>query len=657
MNLDRLGARNIFDLLEDAFGAEALAEKLGAKIARKSDGVPFFIFEMIRGLKDGRLIAKQPDGTYAQTQVIDDIEVPSAVKDLIEGRMRDLSPDQRAILDAGAVCGVRFDPALIANVVEEKRVRVLRNLAEIERRHGLVRGEEDHVRFDQNQVQEVLYGDLMPDLRREYHTLLAEAHAARCGANPAGDDAVFLVHHDLRGNRPQHALPRLEAALDHLNQGYRNDALLDLAERALRADGLLDGVDRARVLLRLSDHLEHLGRREEQRTALDEAVALADACGDEALRARAWRARAALWIALSESDAAKDAIDRALVLARAAGDEHVELSAIGALGNLSLHLGRHAEAQAHLDEALALSRRIESRQSEANITCHIGNVVYALGRYAEAEEYYQRYRDLSHALEDRRGESIAAGNLGAILGNAGRCAAAQEQFERNRALSREIGYRPGEALATECLGGIQRSLGHREESRGLHERARALCREVGDRNLEGYALGSLGFLAETGADLDTAERYYEEALALRREIGAVAGIADMLTSLGRVAAAREDTDTAVSRVDEALALAHECRNPGTILTATIARAGLPGGDVDGAVAVLADHEAGLEHGVKMKARYRLWELTGDRAHLDEAHRLLAFMRDHAPDEDRDSMIENVPLHSDIMSAWAQHARD
>jgi len=655
--LDRLGARQIFDLLEDAFSSEGLAEKLGGKIAKKSDGVPLFIFEMIRGLKDGRFITEQPDGTYVQTQVIDEIQVPSAVKDLIEGRMRGLTEHQRAILDAGAVCGMTFEPALVAQVVEEKRVRVLRELAEIERRHGLVRGEEDHVRFDQNQIQEVLYGDLLPDLRREYHTLMAEAYAERRGEEPGADDAVFLVRHHLRGSQPQKALPHLEAALDHLKQGYRNDALLDLAGRALKLSGLLEGSDRVRVLLRLAGHLDLLGRREEQRAAVDEAVVLADATGDPALRAKAWSALAGLSIALAAHDVAKPAIERALDLARAAGDKKVELRAWGNLGNVCLQLGRYADAQEHLKQALALSQEIEDREGEANITCHLGNVFYGLGRYAEAETHYERFRVLSRAGGDRRGESIAAGNLGAIRGNAGRWAEALEHFERNRALSREIGYRQGEALATECLGGVSSRLGRYDESRGHHERARGLCREIGDRTLEGYTLASLGTLAESEGKVDAAERYYEEALGLRREIGSRAGIAETLAGLGGLAVAKGDTGVAVSHVDEALALARESKNPGTILTVTIERARLPDGDVDAAVAALVDHEEGLEHPVKMNARFRLWELTQDRVHLDEAHRLLTFMRDHAPEDDRESMIKNVPLHRDIMKAREEQGEE
>jgi hypothetical protein len=56
----------------------------------------------------------------------------------------------------------------------------------------------------------------------------------------------------------------------------------------------------------------------------------------------------------------------------------------------------------------------------------------------------------------------------------------------------------------------------------------------------------------------------------------------------------------------------------------------------------------------MTARFHLWKLTKDKTHLEEAHRLLRDARDHAPADCRDSMIENVPLHRDIMKAWEEH---
>ncbi len=55
----------------------------------------------------------------------------------------------------------------------------------------------------------------------------------------------------------------------------------------------------------------------------------------------------------------------------------------------------------------------------------------------------------------------------------------------------------------------------------------------------------------------------------------------------------------------------------------------------------------------MRARFLLFKATSDRDHLAEAHRLLVFARDHAPEEYRETMIENVPLHRDIVAAWEE----
>ena len=91
-----------------------------------------------------------------------------------------------------------------------------------------------------------------------------------------------------------------------------------------------------------------------------------------------------------------------------------------------------------------------------------------------------------------------------------------------------------------------------------------------------------------------------------------------------------------------------------MLAATVELARLPGGDAVAALAALEEHEERVGHAAKMNVRFRLWELTQDQTHLLEAYRLLAFLRDHAPEDDRVSMIENVPLHHDIMKAWQEH---
>ena len=58
LELGRLGPKDLVRLLQEAFHSERLAHKLGSLIALKSDGNPFFVFEILRGLKEGQLVRR-----------------------------------------------------------------------------------------------------------------------------------------------------------------------------------------------------------------------------------------------------------------------------------------------------------------------------------------------------------------------------------------------------------------------------------------------------------------------------------------------------------------------------------------------------------------------------------------------------------------------
>jgi predicted ATPase len=694
LKLARLGGREIIELLEDAFKSEALAEKLGVKITKKSDGVPFFIFEMIRGLKEGQFIRQQPDGSYVQTQVIDEIEVPSAVKDLIEGRLRGLPEDQRAVLDAGAVMGMSFDPELVAAVLGENEIRVLRALAEVERRHGLVRDEGDAVRFDQNQIQEVIYRYLPPHLRAKYHAVLAEAYAARLDGEPRGEDYVFLASHHLRGNCPNHGLPHLTPALEQLTDSHRSDAALELMSRALNVPKLLEGKARVEVLLKKSGCHDVRGEREAEREASDEALALADESGDTGLRAKAQGRLALLLLRTSDYAGACKCLEQAVALARAAGDRKVEARASGGLGIVFTNLGRYAEARAQHESHLAFSREIGDRRGETMARTNLGNVLrlqghvegafaqyetsLALarergdqnaeaaasvnvgnahleqGRIAKAVAAYERALLLARGCGNRLWEATATANLGNCFMVQGRYGDGYASVERALALSREIGDRQGQVRAMIGLGAIGGRLGRLGKARANGENALALSREIGDRLLEGYALVSVATAAENEGDVGSALRLGGESLHLLRKLEQKWLVARVLVEVARLMWAKGESGAAVAHVEEALKLAREVGYPDAIVPAAALRARMPGGDLGAVSDALAEYEDRMDIWAKMTARLHLWELIGDKTHLEEAKRLLDFAVEHSPEDCRTSMIENVPLHRDIMKAWEEH---
>jgi len=611
----RLSPREVVELAREAFGSATLADKLGGKIAYKSDGVPFFVFEMIRSLKEGGYLRELPDGTYEQAQQITDIEVPSAVKDLVQARLQELSEGQRAILDVGAVQGYEFDPDLVARVLEEKRVRVLRDLADIERRFGLVHGEAGTSRFDHNQVQEVLYRDLPPDLRSEYHALLADAFVERAGLKPgqaaSGEAACFLAAHQLHGPRPAQALPHLEAALDHLAQSYRNDQALDLADRALAAPGLVDGERRLDLLLRKAGRLDLLGRRAEQSATLEEALGLADQLGDPGPRAAVRRALGEQATMMAQGEAAHAYLEAAIALAREAGDRREEAAAAGALGVLFFYTGQSTEVRAQFERQLVLAREIGDLNGVATATGRIG--------------------------------------VGLVLG--GDLEGALTHFERSLASSREIGNREREAIALLNAAEIYGLLGNAARGREMLEQSRALARSIGAQHVEGEGLLYRGKLEWQERQADRAEACYREALAQFRQILKHHGTARCLVLLGRLFTGLGRTAEALRHLEEGLALArenevHEALVLGEAYTALLTR-----GSTEEARRQLTEHGARLELSQALEAHFVLWRADGDPALLEKAHAILAHMRDHAPAEYRTAMIENVPLHREILAAW------
>jgi tetratricopeptide (TPR) repeat protein len=699
VRLPRLGAKDLVLLLRDSLRSERLAEELAAKIAVKSDGNPFFVFEILRGLRDGQFITRKPDGTWATTKVIAEIEVPDTVKDLIFARVGSLATEERNLLDVASCAGFEFDPVLVGEVLHVGRIPVLQRLAAVETSHRLVRSVGRRFVFDHHQVAEVLYAGLPEILREEYHGSIADAMERRTGAvdreprDLGGALCVDLAEHFLKGAQGPRAMRYLDAALEHLDKGYRMDAGVRLAERALAVPGLLEGRTRCDALLRTAARLDHLARRDAARRTLEEAVALADADGDGALRARARNSLGWLFCEVSRNDEAAAALGEARALARAAGDLRGEAAATGNLGNVYWSIGRLAEARELQERHLVLAREIGDRRGEATATGNLGIVLARLGRNEEAREHFERSRAIARETGDRPGEANATGNLGSILrvmrrfeesqdaneccltlsrevgdrrseanatgnlGNVflslGRLGEALEHFERHLALSGETGDRMGEVRAAGCLGNVLLSLGRFAESRERNQQYLALSREIGDRRSEGFALQCLGNLSAEEGDADAAERRYGDALALRRQIGHRVGEADSLRARGSLLASQGRESEASADLGAALALARELSLPGEELLATAWRARLPGGDVAAALSALAALEGRADARETMEARFVLWQATRDPAHLAEAKRRLDFLVGHAPPGCRGSMISCVNSHREIAEAAAR----
>lgn len=705
LELQRLGPKDLVALLKDSLGSTHAAEQLSAKIAVKSDGNPFFAFEILRGLKEGQFLKQSDDGTWMTTQIIDEIQIPSSVLDLVNARVADLTEDERDLLDVAACWGYEFDPTLVGEVVGLKRIAVLKTLSRVERKHRLVRSVGRRFQFDHHQVQEALYQSLPEMLREDYHAALAEALEEREGAAATEPDeldgalCVDLCEHFLDGAQPKRALRYLQAAQAHLAKGYMHAQYVTLTDRMLEIPGLIAGAERARILFAMADEfgpLDSMGARDVQEARLREAESCAEQAGDAVTHCRALNVRG-FFITTSPGrlDEAEACIRRARDIARDCGDRYTEAFASGNLGHVHTVRSEYARALELHETQRSIAKEIGEAIGEANAVGNIGRVYWRMGEFHEARRHGLRALELQRACGNQVAESSALNSVACYDAALGHRDAMRRGFEQSLELARQCGHRRNVAFPLGNLG-----ITFFEEDRLVQARTKTahaleIAREVSPLFFVASLTGTLGSVALLAGDVVAADEHLRRSLELASEAGA----ADVqVTAWIRLSSLAADAASAESRLDEAVALSVEkgarpsevssrlelgalrarrhrsagldasgaieelaralelSRELGDVVNETLALcelAALPGGDVEAAATALTEHEERLGRPAQRRARLLLWMATGDQVHLVAAKELLDEALARVPDEYHEPMLTNVRVNREILEAWRE----
>jgi len=170
IKLGNLTEADIGKIAESMLGG-SLASVMVEKLAKETLGSPLFVVESLRTMYgQGSLVQEE-----GQWRFIDErVGFPAKVKDVILRRLDLLNANQKGMLDAASVIGEKFDPKLLAAVVSQDNIEVLKTLNAIERATLLVLGEGDGYRFNHAKIREMLYDEIPPLLKREYHSRIGE---------------------------------------------------------------------------------------------------------------------------------------------------------------------------------------------------------------------------------------------------------------------------------------------------------------------------------------------------------------------------------------------------------------------------------------------------------------------------------------------------
>jgi ATP/maltotriose-dependent transcriptional regulator MalT len=224
-------------------------------VHQRTDGIPLHIEELLGALGDDA----RSDG-----RKIRDAEVPDTIEDAILARIHQLSPEARAVAQAGAVIGRCFIPAVLAGVMDRPVADLDAPIAElIDRSYLYDAGDVGFVDFRHQLLRDVLYRSVPATDLRRFH-----ARAAEFGVALEGQSEIHAsVHFERAGLRPQAFRTALAGARAASRMSSRREAF-ELYRRAI--DNMPDDLptlEQAELYEQYSDAAGAIERNEESERA------------------------------------------------------------------------------------------------------------------------------------------------------------------------------------------------------------------------------------------------------------------------------------------------------------------------------------------------------------------------------------------------------
>ena len=223
-------------MVQARLGVEALPEALARQVAEKAEGNPLFAEEIASFLNErGMLHAKGGKLDFDPAAVA--AALPASVQSVLNARVDRLSPEDRALLQAAAVIGRRFDPKLLAVAAEETdiddRLAAMQAL-------DLVRtdGRSTDYVFKHALVRDALYQSLLTERRHGLHAKIAEEIERRSG-NRLTEVTEILAHHYSQTDHTDKAFSYLSMA------GSKSLGVYSLDEASIHFTAALALLDKA----------------------------------------------------------------------------------------------------------------------------------------------------------------------------------------------------------------------------------------------------------------------------------------------------------------------------------------------------------------------------------------------------------------------------
>jgi predicted ATPase len=343
-------------------GTEDIDKDLEELILEKTEGVPFFIEEFIKSLKDLQVIESRGN-TYRISKDIQTLAIPSTIQDVIMARVDSLPEGAKGFIQTVSVAGREFSHELMKRVTALQEQELLSHLSVLRDSELLyergVYPQSTYI-FKHALIQDVAYQSLLTSVRQRYHRKIAQV-LEEDFPETAEAQPELLGHHFTEASQIEQAIPYWQRAGEI---AMRRSANLEAVSHLTRAVELLmtlpDTPERAQheltLQLALGAPLQATKGQSapEREKVYTRAWELCQQIGETSQHFLVLFGLWQFYAVGGELQTAHEVGKRLLNLAQRQHDPALLLEAHRALGVTLLYLGEFAAAREHAEHGIAL---------------------------------------------------------------------------------------------------------------------------------------------------------------------------------------------------------------------------------------------------------------------------------------------------------------
>jgi tetratricopeptide (TPR) repeat protein len=281
LTLHRLSNRESLEMAIHVLGTKEIERALEELILEKAEGVPFFIEEFIKSLKDLKIIERK-ENAYCLSKDIQHLTIPSTIQDVIMARVDSLPERAKEVLQTGSVIEREFSYPLINRVTGIPEKELLSHLSVLKDSELLYeRGiyPQSNYIFKHALTREVVYDSILGKRKKKLHEEIGKAIEELYKDGLSEHYEVLSEHYFLSENYSESAEYSRLAGKKAEKSASLNDAIIHSKKRITsleqlpRTDDVQKQIIDARVVLGL--YMAQMHYIVEAKEAIDPIIDLA----------------------------------------------------------------------------------------------------------------------------------------------------------------------------------------------------------------------------------------------------------------------------------------------------------------------------------------------------------------------------------------------